>query len=58
MQKISHNNFILFSLAILVMLFLGRLFGEILKKINFPMIVGEILAGIVLGPAFLGKVSP
>ena len=44
--------------AILVLLVLSRLFGELIARLGQPAIVGEILAGIVLGPAVLGVIKP
>jgi Kef-type K+ transport system membrane component KefB len=41
-----------------ILLFLGtaHLFGYIFVKLRQPKVVGEILAGVVLGPALLGRV--
>lgn len=40
------------------MLFSAKLFGEIFTKMKQPAIIGEILAGIILGPTILGMLSP
>jgi len=40
------------------MLFFAKLFGEIFLKLRQPAIIGEILAGIILGPTILGMLSP
>ena len=40
------------------MLFFAKLFGEIFSKLKQPSIMGEILAGVVLGPTVLGMISP
>lgn len=40
------------------MLFFAKLFGEIFSKLKQPSIIGEILAGIVLGPTILGMLLP
>lgn len=44
--------------AILVLLVLSRLLGELIARLGQPAIVGEILAGIILGPAVLGVIKP
>jgi Kef-type K+ transport system membrane component KefB len=36
----------------------ARIFGEICRKFNQPAVIGEILAGIMLGPSLLGSVFP
>ncbi len=39
-----------------VILFAARLGGAIFKKLNFPSVLGELIAGIVIGPYLLGAV--
>jgi Kef-type K+ transport system membrane component KefB len=48
-------NIILMMLLILV---ISRLFGELFERRRLPVIVGEIIAGILIGPAVLGLVKP
>jgi len=50
----SHQ--ILFYIAL--MLISARLFAELARKFNAPTIIGELGAGIVLGPTLLGWVEP
>jgi Kef-type K+ transport system membrane component KefB len=45
-------------LQILLLLILAKLFGEILERRGYPSLIGEILAGIVLGPSLLSLVVP
>jgi len=45
-------------LQITIILILSRLFGYLSKKIKQPSVIGEIVAGIVLGPSILGALSP
>jgi Kef-type K+ transport system membrane component KefB len=40
------------------MLLLGRIFGEFFRKLRMPLVVGELVAGILLGPSVLGKYIP
>lgn len=53
-QKYLENDFNVFLLAILVMLVMGKLFAKAAKSLGFAEVSGEILAGILLGPTFLG----
>lgn len=43
---------------IIVIILVARLFGWLFKKIGQPSVIGEIIAGIVLGPSFLGMYFP
>ena len=43
-------------LAILIVA--AKLFGEIMHRINQPTILGNVLAGIVVGPALFAIVQP
>ncbi|HEX2028606.1 MAG TPA: cation:proton antiporter [Nitriliruptorales bacterium] len=45
-------------LAAIVILITCRLVGGLLKKVHQPHVIGEIIAGIMLGPSLLGKVWP
>jgi len=52
----SELTVLLLSLAVL--LGLARLLGEIARHLSQPAVLGEILAGILLGPTVLGAISP
>lgn len=45
-------------LQIVVILFAVRIFGWLCQKIGQPNVVGEIIAGVVLGPSLLGLYFP
>jgi len=46
-----------FFLIILIILFSALLFGEIFRKLSMPPVLGELLAGIILGPSVFGIVQ-
>lgn len=58
MEKLTHTDVVHFLVQLSVMLFLGRLLSEAVRRYKQPAVVGEILAGIILGPTILGYVSP
>ncbi|TAE71593.1 MAG: cation:proton antiporter [Bacteroidetes bacterium] len=58
MQQLSHHELIVFFLQLSIMLLVGKIMGELAKKLQQPAVVGEILAGICLGPTLLGAFSP
>ncbi len=43
---------------VVVLVIFGRILGEILFRLGQPSIVGQILAGIILGPSVLGLILP
>lgn len=45
-------------LQIIAILLVSRIFGTIFKRLGQPTVIGEILAGIFLGPSILGVFSP
>lgn len=45
-------------LYIAVLVLASKAFGEILRRVNQPTIIGNVLAGIVVGPAILFIVQP
>ena len=45
-------------LQVIVIIVFVRLFGFVLKKAGQPAVIGEIIAGIVLGPSVLGIILP
>lgn len=40
------------------MLIIARIFGEFFRKLKMPLVVGELIAGVVLGPTLLGHFYP
>lgn len=45
-------------LALLAVVALGRLLSKLFAGLHQPPVIGEILAGIVLGPSLLGRLAP
>lgn len=45
-------------LQLLAILLVARIFGWFFGKIGQPTVIGEIIAGIMLGPSILGKFAP
>jgi Kef-type K+ transport system membrane component KefB/nucleotide-binding universal stress UspA family protein len=47
-----------FIVQIVLLLLVGRLLGEAMQRIGQPAIIGQLLAGIVLGPSLFGAIWP
>jgi Kef-type K+ transport system membrane component KefB/nucleotide-binding universal stress UspA family protein len=49
---------ILVLLQVLIVIGLSRLMGLVCRRIKQPLVIGEIIAGIMLGPSLLGLIAP
>jgi Kef-type K+ transport system membrane component KefB/nucleotide-binding universal stress UspA family protein len=49
---------VVFLSEIIVLLVCGRLLGEAMQRIGQPAVMGQLLAGILLGPSVFGALSP
>ncbi|HSH14151.1 MAG TPA: cation:proton antiporter, partial [Desulfurivibrionaceae bacterium] len=58
MARLTHNDLIVLLLAISTMLIMSRMVGELGKRVGLPMVMGELLVGIGLGPTVLGSCFP
>ncbi|MBL7934416.1 MAG: cation:proton antiporter [Bacteroidia bacterium] len=56
-HNITHPLAILI-LQIITIIITARVFGFLFKKIGQPTVIGEIIAGIFLGPSFIGLFFP
>ena len=54
------NEALLVTLLIqlIVIVLIARVAGQVGRRLGHPIVVGEILAGLILGPSFLGKAFP
>jgi Kef-type K+ transport system membrane component KefB len=52
---VSNSDLTTILLLLLLLVSLAQLLGHFFVKIRQPKVVGEILAGVVLGPALLGR---
>lgn len=56
-HNLQHPLAILLA-QIVTIIFVARFFGWICKKIGQPSVIGEIIAGIILGPSLVGMYFP
>ncbi len=47
-----------FVAQLMVLLLVGRLMGEALLRVGQPAIMGQLMAGLILGPSILGALFP
>jgi Kef-type K+ transport system membrane component KefB/nucleotide-binding universal stress UspA family protein len=54
----SESSTGIFLAQIVVLLLVGRLLGELMQRIRQPAVMGQLLAGVLLGPSVLGALFP
>ena len=47
-----------FFLTLLIILLTARVFAELATRLKTPAVIGELFAGVVLGPSLLGWIEP
>ena len=52
------QDFVKFALQISVMLGFALLFGQFMRRIKQPAVLGEMIGGIILGPTVFGLLAP
>ena len=52
---VDHSSVIL---SLFIMLAAAKLMAEVFERLRQPAVVGEILAGVIIGPSLLGWVAP
>lgn len=58
LPPLDEHSLLVFWCQILVVLAAARAGGYAARRLGQPRVVGELLAGVALGPSLLGKVSP
>ncbi len=53
-----HDDILMLVVQVGILLLAARAFGEVAQRLGQPSVVGEILAGIILGPSLLSGVFP
>jgi Kef-type K+ transport system membrane component KefB len=57
-SRASQGDLLHVLLALVVVIATARAMGWLFRSASQPQVVGEILAGIVLGPSLLGRLAP
>ncbi|OHV46499.1 sodium:proton exchanger [Parafrankia colletiae] len=55
---LSHHSLLVFLLQLTVLLALAVGLGRLVARIGLPSVVGELLAGVLVGPSLLGSAAP
>ena len=54
----TEHQLLVFWVGLLVILVAARLLGAVMQRIGQPAVIGELAAGLILGPSVLGKLAP
>jgi len=57
-KPLGHHELLLVLLELSLLLLVARGLGEFMRRINLPPVVGELLAGVLLGPSLFGSLFP
>ena len=55
---LSEHEVLVFLVQLALLVGVARIFGWLMKSVGQPAVVGELLAGVVLGPTLFGRVAP
>ncbi len=58
MPHLAPHDIMHMFIALAVLLGAAKLAGELMQKLDQPAVLGEIMAGILLGPTLLGHFRP
>jgi Kef-type K+ transport system membrane component KefB/nucleotide-binding universal stress UspA family protein len=54
----TDHRVIVFFLEVMLLMVVGRLLGEAMQRLRQPAVIGQLLAGIILGPSVFGGIWP
>jgi Kef-type K+ transport system membrane component KefB len=58
METLSHDEVVVLLTSISIMLLASRFFAELGRKFKLPIVMGEMILGILLGPSLIGELFP
>ncbi len=56
LTSLDHHQLLVFWVQLLVLYAAARILGEIARRLNLPSVVGQLCAGLLLGPSVFGVV--
>lgn len=57
-RPLHEHEILIFIVQFALMLSVARVLGDLVRRFDQPSVMGELLAGILLGPSVLGNLSP
>ena len=53
---LHEHELLVFWTQLLVLVAMARICGELMRRINLPAVIGQLAAGVILGPSIFGRV--
>jgi Kef-type K+ transport system membrane component KefB len=57
-QRTAEQTVVAFFIAVVIVMLFARLMGSLMPRIGQPRVMGEVLAGLLLGPTLFGAIAP
>jgi Kef-type K+ transport system membrane component KefB len=54
----AHDTLLYLLIDVAIIIVAARIMGSLARRLNQPAVIGEVVAGIVLGPTLLGRIDP
>jgi len=58
LTPLDEHQLLVFWTQLLVLVLFARVCGELMRRVNLPSVIGQLAAGMILGPSIFGKVWP
>ncbi len=58
LTSLDEHQLLVFWTQLLVLVSVARLFGGLMRRINLPSVIGQLAAGIIVGPSIFGRIWP
>ena len=55
---IEEHELLVFWVQLFTLLSFAHAFGYVMRRIGLPSVIGQLLAGLVLGPSVFGEIWP
>lgn len=55
---LTEHEVLVFLVQLALLIGVARVFGWLVKSVGQPAVVGELLAGVILGPTVFGRIAP
>ena len=58
LAPLSEHEVLVFLVQLILLVGMARIFGWLMKSVGQPPVVGELLAGVLIGPTVFGRIAP